>query len=220
MRLDPNKETNFRNDEQWNLLDNTISVFQLSVSEQDYGKVTGYSFSGNERNRLFLQKDDNFDEATLVSGIDFLEDGRGFVIFDYDQDGFVDLGIVTTQSPRFRIAKNNFPTIATPQTDKNASVFLSLVGGNTQLKASSEWSPRDPFGARVIATIDGVERMFQLSCGEGLAVQNSKSIHVGLGIASRIDELEIIWPSGKRTFESNIAAGQRRTLYENPEMRP
>lgn len=220
MRLDPNKESQYRDDNQWDLLDNTISVFQLGVEQQNEGQVIGYSFSGNERNRLFLQADHNFDDATLVSGIDFTGDGRGFVIFDYDHDGFVDLGIVTTQRPRFRIAKNNFSALATSQNDKAGSVFLSLVGGNDKMESSDQWSPRDPFGARVVATVAGQTRMFQLSCGEGLAIQNSKSIHIGLGDATQIDKLEIIWPSGKRTFEENIETGQRRTLYENPKMRP
>ncbi len=220
MQLDPTKEKDYRQDLQWNFLDNTISVYQKSIEEEDYGKITGYSFSGGERNRLFLQSGGNFDEASLVSGIDFRNDGRGFVIFDYDHDGFVDLGIITSQSPRFRIAKNNFKSDQRGDIAENGSAFISLVGGNTKAKSTEQWSPRNPFGARMIATIGDKKRMFQLSCGEGLASQNSGSVHVGLGDAPQIDKLEIIWPSGKRTTEENVKAGERRTFYENPKMQP
>ena len=55
----------------------------------------GASFSGHERNRLFVQSRENgvveFEDRSLISGADSIEDGRAFVRMDADHDGDVDL---------------------------------------------------------------------------------------------------------------------------------
>ncbi len=162
---------------------------------------------------MFLNRDGNFKDHSLVSGADFREDGRGFVLFDYDRDGWLDLGVTSPNHPRFRVVKNNFKSF---QDNPNGFVELELVGGQTSNQPSNQWSPRDPFGARVIATIEGKTTTYQLSCGEGLSIQNAKRIHIGLGSTKEIQKLEVIWPSGKKTTRGAIAAGERITLFEDP----
>ena len=183
-----------------------MSIFQV---DPDTEAVNGFSFSGSERNRLFLRRGKEFEDASLVSGIDFKEDGRGFVIFDFDKDGAMDLGIVSNQNPRFRIVKNNLA----PKT--NRFVTLQLVGGNDKSAPNSELSPRSPIGATIVVTTDRETRLFQLSCGEGFSTQNSQSFHIGMGEHSRIDKLEIRWPSGIVTVEEGIAAGSTVKVVEN-----
>ncbi|MEL7498149.1 MAG: ASPIC/UnbV domain-containing protein [Planctomycetota bacterium] len=174
------------------------------------------SLSGGERHRLFLRRGGNFKEATLISGADFREDGRGFTLFDFDQDGFMDIGVTSPNHPRFRILKNE---IVGERSQQNGRVAIKLVGGQTNAEPSDEWSPRDAYGATILATVGATQRMFQLSLGEGLSGQNSKYVHVGLGSAAKIDSVEIHWPSGKITRETGIPAGQQVTLYENPAHR-
>ena len=150
----------------------------------------------------------------MVSGVDCREDGRGFVLFDYDKDGWLDLGITSPNAPRFRIAKNR---LADFQDTKNSFVEVSLVGGQTDATPTDQWSSRDAFGAKVKATIGDTVRMFQLSCGEGLSIQNAKRIHIGLGQGKKIDKLEVFWPSGKTTTQENVGADTRITIFENPD---
>ena len=170
------------------------------------------SFSGNERNRMFLQTDGNFDEVSLVSGADFREDGRGFVLFDFDHDGYLDMGVVSPNRPRFRILKN---TMGDDQATPNHSAFVNLVGGHNGTESQSQWSARDAYGATLLVTIGNQQRAYQASCGEGLASQNSKWIHLSLGQSETIDRIEVTWPSGKKTIQEKVSAGERVTLFEN-----
>jgi len=171
------------------------------------------ALSGGERNRMFLNTGDNFKDMTLVSGVDFREDGRGFVLFDYDRDGWLDMGISSPNAPRFRIVKNR---MADFQDAKNGFIEVSLIGGQDSATPTTEWSSRDGFGSKVIATIGETKRMFQLNCGEGLSVQNAARIHIGIGTASKVDKLEVLWLSGKTTVRENVESGERITLREKP----
>ena len=52
----------------------------------------GYSWSGDERNRFFLNgRQGAFHEISHLAGLDHSEDGRGLAIVDWDQDGRLDL---------------------------------------------------------------------------------------------------------------------------------
>jgi hypothetical protein len=174
--------------------------------------LSSHSLSGGERNRIFFRRDGNYSDLSLVSGADFREDGRGFVLLDLDEDGWLDLGVTSPNYPRFRVVRN---TIGDQAKSKDCFVEVSLVGGQTSSEPNETWSPRDAYGARVAVTIGDQQRMFQLSCGEGLSGVNSKRIHIGMGDAAEIDTLEVLWPSGKRTVRDKVAAGQRLTIHEN-----
>lgn len=228
MRGDSTRSHEFKRDKEWG--DVAIKLFEIN-EHRDPGEPVFHSsaFSGNEANRLFLRRGDNFSDATLVSGADFREDGRGFVVFDFDSDGWLDLGIVSPNAPRFRILRNRISDPnklkQNPNTDnqklaslssKGHCVRIRLVGGQTSAEASQEWSPRDPFGAKIIIWTEDTKRVFQLTCGEGLSIQNSNLMHIGLGSAEKIDQLEVVWPSGKVTKHENIDAGQQITINERP----
>lgn len=211
MRHDESQSVTFANSTQW---DEPLSRFVLYERNREAG-ATGFrinSFSGYERNRFFLNSQQGFQDATLVSGADFLEDGRGFAMFDFDQDGFVDIGLNSTQSPRFRMMRNQMKSRA----GNRKAIFVNLVGGAADAQPQNEWSSRDPFGARIIVEIGPQKRAFLLSCGEGLSVQNSRWIPIGMGDAEQIDRIEVHWPSGKTTSQENVAAGSRITLHERP----
>lgn len=202
--------------EEWGDADSMrVNTFPRDDQAQDGETIRSNALSGGERNRLFIQSDGNFKDVSLVSGIDFREDGRGFVLFDFDRDGWLDVGVTSPNAPRFRIGRNRMSEL---QKKPNSFVELQLVGGHRSRLESSEWSPRDAFGARVKASIGDEERMFQLTCGEGLSSQNAKRIHIGMGQKAKIDKLEVFWPSGKRTTVEDIPAGEKRKIFENPAM--
>lgn len=170
------------------------------------------SFSGHERNRLFMQSNGNFKDATLVSGADIIADGRGFALLDFNRDGWQDMVVSSPNSPRFRILRNRIDQITKPSEANQCKI--RLIGANHSPSSSSQWSSRDAVGAQLIVTIDGEERAFQYSVGEGLSSQNSDWIHIGLKEKKQIDQIEVRWPSGKKTLHQKIAAGQRIALFE------
>ncbi len=200
--------------EEWGPLDEMRTIYFEWIDDPIPGGqlLNSNSLSGGERNRIFFRRDGNYVDLSLVSGADFREDGRGFVLFDMDKDGWLDLGVTSPNHPRFRMVRN---TIGDKASSKNQFVESSLVGGQNSTTPSESWSPRDAYGARLVVTTGETKRMFQLSCGEGLSGVNSKRIHIGMGDASEIDSLEVLWPSGKRTVLEKIPAGERLTIFEN-----
>lgn len=188
-------------------------LFERTEPREDGIRFKSNSLSGGERNRLFMRVDGNYKEKTLISGMDFREDGRGFVLFDYDNNGWLDIGVVSPNKPRFRILRNRFGDSAKVKPANYLSV--QLVGGHDSSEPTTEWSPRDPFGATLKVTSGEQVRMFQLSGGEGLSSQNSSRVHIGLGQNEKVDRVEVNWPSGKTTVKENVDAG-RVMIFEKP----
>jgi len=170
------------------------------------------SLSGGERNRIFFRRDGNYVDLSLVSGTDFREDGRSFVLFDADNDGWLDMGITSPNHPRFRIVRN---VIGESECSTNRNVELVLVGGHDGTGPSEEWSPRDAWGATVKVTYGDEVRMFQLCGGQGLSTVNARRIHIGMGDREAIDRIEIRWPSGKTTVKENVDVKGRVEILEN-----
>jgi len=217
VRFGPSRENEFSYSKQWGPEDELkLLLFERIKSKPDGTCFQGKSFSGGERNRLFMRSGDNYKEWSLVSGMDFREDGRGFVLFDYNNDGWIDVGVVSPNSPRFRIMKNRFADTSVGKGKPN-SVSIELIGGHDSSEQTTEWSPRDAFGTTLLVTTGGQKRMFQLSGGEGLSSQNSSRVHIGLGESESIDRIEIKWPSGKTTVKEKIGAGERVTILERED---
>ena len=104
------------------------------------------SFSGNERNKLFMNVEGkSFADVSLLSGVDALEDGRCFSIWDYNRDGAQDIALLNMNSPHVQIFKNQFHS----ETTKNNFIAIQLIGGNSKAEKSGEWSNRDGVGAKV-----------------------------------------------------------------------
>ena len=190
-------------------------LFERTDPQSDGMQFKSNALSGGERNRLFMRADGNFKELTLVSGADFREDGRGFVLFDYNNDGWVDVGVTSPNEPRFRILKNRFADLTGK--NKSSSISIQLVGGHQSKEPTTEWSPRDPFGATLLVTIGDQKRLFLYSGGEGLSSQNSNWMHIGLGENEKIDRVEIQWPSGKKSVKENLEANSKVRVFENPD---
>ena len=212
MRFAPDVDDEFSNLEQWGPGEGMeMMTFPLADDPKPGAVFRSNALSGGERNRLFMRQDGNYKDLSLVSGVDFREDGRGFALLDYDRDGWLDLGITSPNFPRFRIAKNK---MGEQVSRDNSFVEVTLVGGQDTTTPSEEWSPRDPFGARLLVTCGDEKRMFQLNCGEGVSTQNSKRIHIGMGTRDKIDRVDVYWPSGKQTTHADIDSGSRVLLTE------
>ena len=213
MRFGPGTDQEFQEAKEWGELEDMSAVLFLEKEDKKDGQLfESNSLSGGERHRLFLRRKGNYKEFSLVSGVDFREDGRGFSLFDVDGDGYLDMGITSPNNPRFRVMRNDLGDRLGEA--KNKFVEISLVGGMDSNQPSSEWSPRDAYGSTVLVTIGDEQRMYHLSLGEGLSGQNSKRIHVGLGDKTKIDSIKVNWPSGKVTEVKSIAAGERITVHE------
>ena len=187
MLTDPTQSEMFRQSSAWQspLLNFQLRVKQTSPSGPAY---RSNSLSGNERNRLLSSQIGSFNDHSLISGIDASEDSRSFALFDYDNDGWLDIALASTSSPRLRIFRNRFSEIG--NNEKGRLVRLNLTGTK---------SNRDAAGSIIIAQTTITKRAFQKTLGQGLSSQNSPSIFITVPPKDSLEKLTVHWPSGKIT---------------------
>ena len=158
------------------------------------------SLSGHERNVLYWNRGDGaFADLSAVAGLDFPEDGRAFVTFDFDRDGDADILLNNRNSPQLRLLRNDLPT-------PHRAVSFRLEGTA---------SNRDAVGARlVLETASGRRLTRSVRSGSGFRSQPSRTAHFGLGAEDAIRELTVFWPSGAVDRFRGVPSGNLVLLKE------
>ena len=159
----------------------------------------GFSFSGYERNHLFLSLEGNqFKDISGVSGLDSLLDGRAAVMADFDNDGDQDIFVTNLQGEGHLLFRNNVG-------QSNPFIRIALEG---------KVSGRDAFGAIVrLKTADGILTRVK-SGGSGFLAQHDPRLLFGLGQAEEAEWIEITWPSGKTQRLGPVEAGTSLKIVE------
>jgi len=141
----------------------------------------GLSFSGYERDYLGMNVGGTeLIDVSGVSGLDSIGDGRGAALADFDNDGDLDIFLVSFQHNAHELFRNNVGS-------DHGFVRVTLEGTE---------SGRDGFGAIVRAgTANGVVTKLK-SAGSGFLAQNDPRLLIGLGEAMQADWIEVSWPSG------------------------
>ena len=195
-------------------------AFQLETdlySQASERLKSGASFSGHERNHVFLNRNGgDYVEVSGISGLDHPGDGRAFAVLDYDRDGWQDVAVVNANAPLFQLFRNQMGE----RGDPGGMIAIRFVGGNQYAFPTSQWSSRDAYGARVVLEVAGRELLREHRAGEGLAAQNSATLRVGIGSAEEVVRLEVRWPSGQRTETHAVPAGTLVTAYEDASASP
>ena len=143
--------------------------------------------------------DGTFQEVTSIAGpgLDLRRSGRGVAFLDYDNDGAVDIAINNQNDP---------PTL------------LHNVGAHTNhwvtVRTVGTRSNRDGIGARINVLAGGHRHIDEVRSGGSYISQNDLRIHLGLGQATRIDRLEVHWPSGATDTLQNLPVDQILTIQE------
>ena len=175
----------------------------------------GASFSGHERNHLYVNIDgDDFLDVSGVTGLDHSGDSRAFASLDFDRDGWVDVAMVNANAPLFQLHRNRMGEMADAGSDR--MVAVRLEGGNRSAEPSEEWTGRDGYGA--IVTVRAADRtaIREHRAGEGFAAQNSSTLLVGLDGSDEAGSLQVRWPSGQVWDTIAVPAGMLVLAYENP----
>ena len=161
----------------------------------------GFSFSGYERDPLYLNRGDGtFLDVSGCSGIDSISDGRAGVFADLDNDGDLDVLMTTIQGPAHLLFRNNVG---------QDSGFLRIVleGGNG--------ASRDAFGSVVrVHTSAGILTKIKAG-GSGYISENDPRLLFGLGADPSVGTVEVTWPGGTREiFAGPFAAGRTLRLRQ------
>jgi len=121
--------------------------------------------------------------AAPGTGLAVVKAARGAAFGDIFNDGHID------------VVLNNMddtPTLLRNVVNNgNHWVAFKLVGG--------EKSPRDAIGAKVFVTAGGVRQRGDVFSGGSYASSSDQRLHFGLGPATKIDKVEIHWPSGVKS---------------------
>ncbi|HYM79115.1 MAG TPA: CRTAC1 family protein [Candidatus Dormibacteraeota bacterium] len=147
------------------------------VDKQDWGTTWA------QRPLLFRNRNGTtFDEvpAATGSGLADVISARGAAFGDLFNDGHIDvvLNVMDSSPVLLRNVVNN----------SNHWLTLKLVGGAK--------SPRDAIGAKVFVTAGGARQRADVFSGGSYASSSDQRLHFGLGAATKVDKVEILWPSG------------------------
>jgi hypothetical protein len=140
-----------------------------------------------------------FENISHRLGDDFQEKfvGRGSAVGDYDNDGDLDI-LVLNLNNRPRLLQNN-------NENQGNWLLINLVGTK---------SNKDAIGSKVTLTTDGRTQTRWRISSSGYISQSDYRIHFGLGKHSKVDKVEIKWPTGKTKVLPNISANQVITVNE------
>ena len=107
--------------------------------------------------------------------------GRGMAVGDLFNDGKLD-AVINVMDGHPVLLRNVSP-------DNNHWLELKLVGGAK--------SPRDAVGATVYVSANGMKQRGDVLSGGSYGSTSDPRPHFGLGPATKVDDIEVHWPSGK-----------------------
>jgi ASPIC and UnbV/FG-GAP-like repeat/Secretion system C-terminal sorting domain len=181
--------------------------------------------------------DGTFTDITIGSGFDNVAGSSiEHVSFDFDNDGFTDV-----LSGGAFMRRNNgdmtFSQVAIGATgscvaDLNNDGFLDLFsvdfwGGNSNIYYNTgnnnNWikvqlkgiaSNFNGIGARIEIYGDWGKQIRDVRSGDGFANMNTLNVHFGIGTATEIDSMRVIWPSGQVDVVENPTINNNLTMVE------
>jgi len=162
--------------------------------------IGSHSLNGRERNVLFRNNaDETFSEVGWVNAADRVEDGRGLAVFDYDDNGSLDLVLRNYRMQTVLLANRG---------GAGHWVRFELIGTS---------SNRDAVGAKARLRSGEHSQTRVVTTGSGYLSGSSRRLHFGLGETNRIDEIAIEWPSGAHTVLTDLEVDRMYTIREGSE---
>jgi hypothetical protein len=162
----------------------------------------GHNLSAFEANRLFMNVDgQQFLDASFASHADIDADSRSVVVGDMNSDGAVDLLVGSVGGGPLRLFVNRIPS-------GHHRVRLELTG---------QASNRPAIGSRVVLRCGSTTITRDLFPANGFMGQSPTELIVGVGSATKIDQLEIRWPNGSTQKFQDVPVDRRLQLTEGQD---
>ena len=165
------------------------------VDQQDWGTTFA------QRPQLFRNLDGTrFEEVPPATGSGLADviTGRGAAFGDLFNDGHIDVVINNLDSPPTllrNVVKNG-----------NHWIGLKLIGGPKD--------PKDAIGAKVFVTTGVIRQRVDVFSGGSYGSSSDQRPHFGLGSATKIDKVGVVWPDGYKEEIAPPAVDQIITVKE------
>jgi len=152
-----------------------------------------------ERKLLYWNRHDGkFKDISLDAGPGITKplNSHGVAAADFDNDGTVELLVNNSHDP---------PSLLKNYGKHGNWILVKLVGTK---------SNHDAIGAQVKVRAGGHQQLQEVRSGGGYISQSDFRLHFGLGSATKIDVLEIRWPSGTVNKFEDVPANQILSIKE------
>lgn len=140
----------------------------------------------------------NFQDITTSALGDLTWDARGVAFADYDNDGDIDICLTGAEGVDTKLWRND-------SVNSNSWVSFKLEGVASNKSA---------IGARIEVTANSLTTVKEVSGGAGRGSFNSLPVEFGLGNATSISNVKIIWPSGFSENFNSININQANSIKE------
>jgi hypothetical protein len=150
--------------------------------------------------------------AVEGTGLAEVTTARGMAYGDLFNDGHIDVVINNLDGP---------PSLLRNVVENgNHWIAFKLVGAPAA-GAAKRGSPRDAVGACVLLTANGFTQRADVLAGGSFASSSDQRPHFGLGKATKIDKIEVRWPSGHtETIPPPAAADRFYVITEGKGIAP
>jgi hypothetical protein len=155
----------------------------------------GASAPYRQRKTFYRNKrDGTFEEIADQLGSAFVERkvSRGMAIVDLDNDGRLDM-VISDLDGLPQILHNEVPD----------------AGNWLRVKLAGKGKLTDAIGAVVTARVGDSTLTRLIRSGSSYISQEDKRLHFGLGEATGVDRIEVLWPDGTTSQRDNVEANQQ-----------
>jgi hypothetical protein len=156
-----------------------------------------------DRSRAFVSNGTGrFEERAAALGLTDIEQGRGVVCADFDDDGDTDILLLHQAG------------------GQSATLWENRQSLNNYLRVKLRGLPpnTEAAGARIKARVGSQVQMREITIGNNYTSQNPTVQVFGLGSSASVDELTIEWPDGATTAALMNQAANQTLVIEHPAL--
>jgi hypothetical protein len=165
----------------------------------DNVKLYQPTLSYAQKDLLYENVGGKFRDVSLEAGAALQVErvGRGLAVADFDNDGDLDV-VITGVGQR--------------------PVLLSNQGGSSgnwiTIRAQGQKSNRFGLGATVEVQTSAGRQVREVNNVASYLSSNDIRVHFGVGVAKRIERIDVRWPSGTKQTLTNVAVNQILEIKE------
>lgn len=172
----------------------------------DVAATNGWVTEDTYQSKLWINKKETFDDISNDSGFNDLLDATTLISFDFDRDGDLDMGqtlkVNEGQTVAFRLLQNQLGrTLA----------FKNYLVVKPRMLGANHWA----IGATVKIKMGDEIQTRPLTAGISFYGQEPAEAFFGVGDATFIDEVTVIWPGGATSTAYGVEINKAITIIDD-----